>query len=188
MNIKLSRIKLPLLALAAAAAVALFTTVWTARQNPVQATAAAAAGEPAGQPAAEPAADPATDVIVGTVLRNHCRLTPDGNAVMTVYEVRVEQVLGGGLKVGSKVDVGTLGGLVLLKKDGSEVSESNRLKRETAVTVEVPGPRVRMDGVASTKYTEPEFNPPMADRYTYTLHMVWDSEAGNFRLTAPPQQ
>lgn len=132
--------------------------------------------------------DSARALIVGTILSNHCRLSPDRQVPVTDYVVRVDQVREGDLTAGDTITVRTLGGLVLLKRNGTEVSEANRLKANAEVRVQMPGGRVQMEGVAETKFAEPQFGRPMLNGQTYLLSVSRGAGAGSFELVAPPEE
>lgn len=132
-------------------------------------------------------------IVVATALFNKSRLAPNGEEVRTYYKVRVNEVLKGHVRAGSTIEASMLGGLVLLKGDGSEVDENNRLKGEASVRVQVtddrmPDGRVPLDGVASTKFTPPEFTQPMVNGQTYVIFLQEKSKANGLSMIAEPQK
>lgn len=50
-------------------------------------------------------------IVVGTTLRNECQLTPDDKNINTIYQVHIEEVLRGTVKVGQIITLSVPGGL-----------------------------------------------------------------------------
>lgn len=130
-------------------------------------------------------------IVVGTALSNKSRLSANGEEVRTYYKVRVKEVLKGSVQSGGVIALSMRGGLVLLKGDGSEVSENNRLKGEAAVKVQVSDQSgtdglVPLEGVASTRITPPEFTQPMTNGQTYVIFLV--KKADGWAMIGEPQE
>lgn len=137
--------------------------------------------------------DNSSVIVVGTALSNKSRLSADGDEARTYYSVAVKEVLKGDVREGGTIDVSMLGGLVLLKGNGTAVGENNRLGREKTVRVVVKGgeaPRAVMpaEGVSSTKYTPPEFANPMVNGETYLIFLREKSSAKGLALVAEPRE
>lgn len=130
-------------------------------------------------------------VVVGHVLSNECRLLSDKKGVETAYTVQVQQVLKGDLAPSGEIEVGTPGGMVLLKADGSEVSKKNKLKglkeKDKTVIAARPGYGVvdagrPLPGVASMKFAGHAEQMPMVDGQTYLL-FLHEKAGGAYSLT-----
>ncbi|MCA1564175.1 MAG: hypothetical protein LC803_00685 [Acidobacteria bacterium] len=57
-------------------------------------------------------------VVLGVPIKNRCKLTPDGQLIMTEYEVVVQEVLKGNVRQGDTVNVALVGGKVMFE-DGT---------------------------------------------------------------------
>jgi hypothetical protein len=57
-------------------------------------------------------------VILGVPVKNRCKLTPDGQLIMTEYDVTVQEVLKGNVQPGDTIKVALPGGKVMFK-DGT---------------------------------------------------------------------
>lgn len=137
--------------------------------------------------------DDSSVIVIGTAVSNKSRLTPDGDEARTYYSVAVKEVLKGDVREGGTIDVSMRGGLVLLKGNGTAVSENNRLGKVKTVRVEVKGgetPRMvtPMEGVSSTRYTQPEFANLMVNGETYLIFLREKSTAKGFALIAEPRE
>jgi hypothetical protein len=132
--------------------------------------------------------------IVAKVLSNHCRLSSDGNEVVTDYVVWITEVREGALLSGNKIKVTIRGGVVLLKADGTEVRQGNPLPGKTKkAKVEIPNSAtpdtkiaVPLNGVASTKFTP--FNPGelMQNEKSYVLTLTKNANEKTYRLFGLP--
>lgn len=134
-------------------------------------------------------------IVVGKVISNHCRLSSDGQQVVTDYRVRIIQVQEGSLP-DENITVTIPGGMVLLKEDGTEVGKRNPLAgkaKNAKVQVVVPNDAtsdtkipVELSGVASTKFTPFDPSQVMQNEKVYLLSLVRNPKEKSFRLLAPP--
>lgn len=141
-------------------------------------------------------ADEQKVIVVGKVISNHCRLSSDGQQVVTDYRVRVIQVQEGSLPDENMITVTIPGGMVLLKQDGTEVGKRNPLAgkaKNAKVQVVVPNDAtsdtkipVELSGVASTKFTPFDPSQVMQNEKVYLLSLVKNPKEKSFRLSAPP--
>lgn len=129
--------------------------------------------------------------VVGTAVSNQSRLTPDGKSIHTIYRVQIQEVLKGEAPNGN-VLVSMPGGMVLLKPDGTEVSEDNQLKPKDpskkikSIKVEGSDPKALPEGAASSKFEQP-VGSPLVNGKTYLLFLVkGDDVKGKtfYRLTS----
>lgn len=172
---------------------------WRTPVAGVVGTSPEGAGESQGGGASTPTADEVAKmvakskaVVVGAVVSNECRLSPNKENVLTLYQVEVKEVLKGNLKPGDTAAVEMPGGLVLLRQDGSEVHKGNPLKglkKDEVVTVSVTPPGeavIPLSGVAAAKVETPFERQPMVNGQTYLLFLV-DKGRDGFRLTSGVQ-
>ena len=141
-------------------------------------------------------ADEQKVIVVGKVISNHCRLSSDGQQVVTDYRVRINQVQEGSLPDENMITVTIPGGMVLLKQDGTEVGKRNPLAgkaKNAKVQVVVPNDAtsdtkipVELSGVASTKFTPFDPSQVMQNEKVYLLSLVRNPKEKSFRLLAPP--
>jgi hypothetical protein len=128
-------------------------------------------------------------VLVGTVLSNECRLSPDKQYVLTDYRIEAREVFKGKLKSGDATTVSVPGGLILFHQDGSEVTSVNplkALKKDQVVIVSVTPPdepKVPLDGVAASRAETPYEREPMMNGQSYLLFLV-DKPGGGFVVTS----
>lgn len=57
-------------------------------------------------------------VVLGVAVKNRCKLTPDGQLIMTEYDVFVQEVLKGDIRHGDTINVALVGGKVMFE-DGA---------------------------------------------------------------------
>ncbi len=128
--------------------------------------------------------DRSSTIVVGTVVSNICRLTPDKQSVNTNYTVRVNEVLRGTLPPSEDgtILVSMPGGLVMFKADGSEVTEKNQLKTmKKPVRVE-GAEKIVPPGAASSKFVQPVGNM-LSNEKAYVLFLTENPEIkGSFVL------
>ncbi len=128
--------------------------------------------------------------IVGTVLSNKCQLSPDKDEVLTLYEVRVDELREGESDAQRRgiITIAVRGGLVMFKADGTEVSETNQLDTGATVEVKAPGESVPLKGVAATKHTPFDTTQLMENGTTYMLRIEKDSKWKAYKLMAVPER
>lgn len=116
-------------------------------------------------------------IVVGTVRSNICRLDRDKENVETHYTVQVNEVLNGMVRQKSLVSVTMPGGLVMLKHDGSEVTEKNKLSElKESIRVE-GGDKVEWAGGSTpSKFTPPE-GRPLVNGKSYVLFLSENPDA-----------
>ena len=124
--------------------------------------------------------DRSSTIVVGTVVSNICRLTPDKQSVNTNYTVQVNEVLRGTLppSKNNTVLVSMPGGLVMFKADGSEVTEKNQLKTmKKPIRVE-GSEKITPPGAASSKFVPPVGNM-LANGKAYVLFLTENEDIKN---------